>query len=165
MAVAIAVASAVIGGVMGAIQMQQQAAMYRMNAQIETQNAKRAVEYAALDAQEADFQARARIGEAIAAQASSGVSVETGSPLAVRQTARRLSRLDALNIKQSGELKAYNHRVAAANYNAQAQVAEVQGAGQLLGGFLSAAGSIAGAPSTPQKQTYNPVNVPKGILY
>lgn len=164
MAIATAIGS-IIGAVstVAATVMQMQVA--NMNADIEEQNAKRRIEYAQLDAQESDFQARAMLGEQIAAQAGSGVAVETGSTKAVRQVSRRLARLDALNIRQAGELDAYNHRVKAANYKAQGKVDAISGFGSALGQFMSAGSAISNVRPTRSKNYYPPAPAPRGVLF
>lgn len=161
----LAAIGSVIGGLATAASAVMQASVASMNASVERDNANRAIQYAQMDAQESDLQARAALGEQIAAQSASGVAVETGSTKSVRQVARRLARLDALNIKQEGELKAYNHRVAAASYQAQAGVSMVQGIGGALGSFLSAGSQISNSKPVARRNYYPPAPTPRGVLY
>lgn len=137
------------------------AAIQEMNAQIANDNARRALERSKVEQQESDIRARGLIGEQLAQQAGSGVDVGRGSPKYTRIAARELARLDALNIRQAGEIEAYNYKTQAANFSASAAAEKSGGAFGLLGSFLNAGSIITSAKPVASKNYYNPVPTPK----
>lgn len=149
----------------GSVVMQAQVA--DMNAQIERENATRAVERSQVEQQEQDFANKAALAEQVAAQAGSGVALEVGAPVRTRSVSRRLARLDALNIRQAGDLEAYNHLVNASSIEAQSKVDQFQGYGSALGQFLEAGSAISKKNRPVAKRNYYPVPTPRpqGIVF
>lgn len=118
------------------------------------ENAQRATYASQVQQQNQDAQTRALIGEQIAAQSASGLSLGGKSQMLTRKTARALGRLDALNVRQAGDVEAYNFRMIA-----QDKLSEVKYLGQqqgsiLLSGFLDAASvGISGLSKLPTSVT------------
>jgi len=137
------------------------AAIQEMNAEIADDNAKRALERAAIEQQESDFRTRGLLGEQLAQQAASGVDIGSGSPKYTRIAARELGRLDALNIRQAGELEAYNYRTQSVNFRANAAGARAEGAFGLLGGFLNAGSALTNATPVAKKNYFAPNPTPR----
>lgn len=163
--------SAIAGGFMQMQQAQYQAEIAKMNEKIAKENAKRAIDRSQIEQEENDRQTRVILGEQEAAQAASGLSLTGKTQIRTRRAARQLGRVDALNIRQAGELEAYNYRVDAANFAAAAAAKKMEAQHSLLGGFLSAAGSlVGGADSLGSRSVYtqgpyapNPIFKPRQI--
>lgn len=137
------------------------AAIQEMNAEIAEENRQRALNRAQIEQQENDFRVRGMLGEQLAAQAASGVEIGKGSPKYTRIAARELGRLDALNIRQAGELEAYNYATQATNFRANAAGMRSEGVFGLLGGFLNAGSVITSAKPTARKNYFDPVPTPR----
>lgn len=128
-----------------------------MNAQIAEENAQREIQRSQQEQIEQDDQTRALLGMQEAAQSASGLSLTGRSQMLTRKAARQLGRKDALNVRQAGELGAYNFRTDAANQRASAQLAGTTGLGQLLGSFIGAGTSlIGGSRSTARSGRFDP---------
>ncbi len=153
---AVSALSSVVTGVTSFMAAQAQAAINEMNAQIADDNAKRAIERSQIEQQESDFITSVLLGEQLAQQGASGVDVGRGSPRLTRISARELGRKDALNIRQSGEIEAYNFRASAASQRAQGSLTKQGGAFGLLSSFLNAGSTITRARGAPP-QYFAPV--------
>jgi hypothetical protein len=119
-----------------------QAKVAEMNQEIANDNATRALERAQVEQQDQDSITLAMLGEQEAQQAASGLAFGSGSFRLARKSARELGRKDALNIRQAGELEAYDYRTQAANFGAHAEMAKASATNSLLGGFLSGTASL-----------------------
>lgn len=123
---------------------QYQAALATMNAKIATENAARAIERSRVEQATQDDITAGLLGEQVAIQGASGVSLGSKSFSLTRKSAARLGRLDALNIVQAGELEAHAFKTDAFNFLASASAAKASGFNSLVAGFLGATGSIIG---------------------
>lgn len=150
---AISAVGSILSGVLGFAQAQAQANIAKMNKQIAEENASRAISRSQIVQQEQDDQTRALLGTQEAMQGASGLSLNSGSARRTRRTAAMLGRKDALNVRQAGELEAYNYRVQAANFGAQVKVDSISGVGNLLTGFVNAGGSLIGNAKSTAKAT------------
>lgn len=141
-----AAATSIIGtgvGVASAIgQGNYQAAVAEQNAKIAQQNAQRATDRAAIEAQENDLLTRGMLGQQMAAMSASGVSTDSPSFLMTRRAARTRGRLDTLNIIQGGQLENYNYLTDATNQRAVAAGARSQGYANAFGTALGGVGSL-----------------------
>lgn len=138
------------------------AAAYRYRAQVAENNAKIAEENARLETaageaatEQAGLRSRARVGSIKAAQAASGVDVNTGSAAAISDAAAELGLLDAMTIRSNTARKAYGYEVEATSQRANAQLgqmsatqAEVAGDYAVTGSLLGTAASVTGKLST-----------------
>jgi hypothetical protein len=158
----ISLASSLGGSIMGGIGQQgalsASAADARYKAQvaennrlIAEQNARYATQAGASNAQATDFQTRAQLGTAMAAQGASGLDVGSGSPVDVRSSIHQLGRLKTLEDIQKADLAAYGYRSQATDFGAQAGLARQQASSAeaakgpaLFGSILSGASSVAG---------------------
>lgn len=137
-------ATSVIGGAVSAFgavqqgQAAQAAANYR--AQIARNMAKHAELVGQAEAQKQGFKTSAILGAQTAAQASSGLDVNTGSPVDIRATAAKMGELDTLTI-----LNNTRQRVWALEN--QATLDEFSGKQSALEGWLKATGSVLGTAS------------------
>ena len=157
----LAAVGAVISGVATIAATIMQVQTMQMNADIEEENARRAIDVSAVQQQESDLAARAMLGEQLSAQAASGVNVGSTSPVLTRMAAKEAARMDALNIRQAGELEAYNSKAAAASLRAQAGVAGISGMAGALGDFLKAGSSIGNAKPVVKKNYFPPIPTPR----
>lgn len=156
-ATAIGVGSSVLEGVQGYRAGQYRSEVAKMNQAIAEDNAARSIQRSQIEAQDQDAVTLALLGEQEVAQASSGVSLGSRTFVGTRRNARVLGRLDALRIRQGGELEAYNYRTDAANFKAEGGAARREGRASLLGGFIGAAKSlVGGAGKVKDPNRYEP---------
>lgn len=133
---------ALIGGMAAKNASDYQAQVAMMNAKIAKDNADRALERSQIEQQDQDTLTRAQMGSQEALQGASGLSITGGSQILTRKSAAMLGRRDALNVRQAGEVEAYNYKTQAVNSEAQARLAKAQGQSGLVGSFFSAGGSL-----------------------
>ena len=168
LAIAATVGSSAIQGI-GAIQSSQAAAasagynakVAGQNAQLATQNASFA---GAQGEQEVGIQGaknKAQIGAITANQGASGVDVNTGSSVNVRQSAAEVGMLNALNIRSNAAKSAYGYQVQSASDTAQAALYRSQQSADKTAGYLNAGADILGGAgkaamfaATPGFQSY-----------
>lgn len=128
----------------------QQQVLARQAAQME-ENAGRATQAAQVNQQQQDMQTRALIGEQVAAQSASGLKLGGKSQMLTRKAARELGRMDALNIRQAGDVEAYNFRMIAQDKFDELKFTKGQAGSILLSGFLDAASAgITGLRGLPK---------------
>jgi hypothetical protein len=127
--------------------MNYQAMVAERQEEINKQNADRAIATSQQQQAEQDDQTRALLGEQIAAQSASGLRLGGGSAMLTRKSARELGRLDALNIRQAGEVEAYNWKVGAQDAALAAGFSKMQANNSLTEGFLTGAGTLIGGMS------------------
>lgn len=144
---AVGVVGAIMSASASAQAAQYQAAIYQRQEEVNKINAARAIETAQQQQLEQDQQTRAFLGEQLAAQSASGLRIGGGSAMLTRKSARELGRLDALNIRQAGEVEAYNWKVGAADAAASASFAKMQANNSLLEGAFAAGGTLVGGLS------------------
>lgn len=131
----LAIGSLVIGAVSTGLQMAGQAKAARAqesqyayqaqvaknNALIAQQNKQYATEKGEVDATAQGLKNRQEMGALAAAQAASGVDVNTGSPVSVRASAQELAQLDALTIRSNALREAYGYDVQKSNLENEAK--------------------------------------------
>lgn len=140
-----------------------QAQVAERNRKINEENAVRALHRSVVEQQQQDRITRGLLGEQLAAQAASGISADVGTPVMTRKSAQRLGRLDALNIRQAGEIEAYNFRQVAQDAGLSADFFRRQASNAMLEGFLSGAGTLIGGMQTfvkPASNIFGKVKVP-----
>jgi hypothetical protein len=134
-----------------------QSAVAEQNAKIAQQNAARATDRAAIEAQENDLLTRGMLGQQMAAMSASGVSTDSPSFLMTRKAARTRGRLDTLNIIQGGQVESYNHQLDAVNQRAAAAGARSQGYANAIGTGLGGLGNLIGmARPSPMASRFDP---------
>jgi hypothetical protein len=137
----------IAGGIAQSNALKYQAQVAQNNAITAQQNAAYAIEAgqvktAAVSMKEAEIG-----GQIKAAQAASGVDVNTGSNKAVQVSQRELGKLDTETEMNKAQLQAYGYRTQATNFEAQAGLYNYEAPQAELGGFLGGAGQIFGAAS------------------
>lgn len=137
-----------------------QAAIADMNQEIANENAVRALERSQIEQQDQDSITLAMLGEQEAQQAASGLAFGSRSFRLTRKSAQELGRKDALNIRQAGELEAYDYKTQAANFGAAAEANKASATNSLLGGFLGGTASlISGATKIRDPDRFNNQNL------
>lgn len=139
-------------GTLGAGIAQGDAASYaaqvaQQNAAIEQQNASRAIAAGQQAAQSESMKGAAQLGEIKAAQAASGIDVNTGSAVDVQAGQREVNELDTENVLNNAQLQAYGYRVQATSDLDQAALDKAQAEEAPIGAALSAVGGFLGNSS------------------
>lgn len=129
-----------------------QAKVAEMNKSIAEDNARRAIERSQVEQQESDMTALAFMGSQEAMQGASGLSLGGASQQLARKSSKELARLDALRIRQGGELEAYNYRTQGVNFGAEASMAKAGGKNSLVSGFIDAGSSLLTGAGRVAKQ-------------
>lgn len=173
----VSVAGSVLGGIQAYKQGKAQEAAYKyqaevqkVNADIARGNAVREIQTSQIQQEDQDRAARGMLGEQIAQQAASGLSLGGRTQIATRRSARELAKRDALNIRYAGEIGKYNYMQEALNQDAgrnlslmSAKTASRDAGFGLLSGFLNATGSLIGGAqsfkSATRKSSFTPTPV------
>lgn len=121
-----------------------QAGVANNNATIASQNATYATEAGNSKAQLEEIKTNQLIGSQEAASGSSGLDVNTGSPVALRSSAAALGTLSELNIRNNAARENLGFLQQASNYQADATLAQYKGTAASTAGDLAAAGTIIG---------------------
>ena len=156
----VAAAAAALGAVVsayGAISQGQataaadkyQAQVAANNAIIANQNAEYAIQSGQAKATTQGLQNRAQMGRVVAAEAASGVDVNTGSAADVQTTQREIGNVDTAQVVNNAAITAYGYRTQETNFQANSQLLAAEApqaaaAGDIAaaGGLLSSAGSL-----------------------
>jgi hypothetical protein len=117
------------------------------NALIAKQNAKYAIEAGEAQATATALKGANTAGRIKAAQAASGVSVNSGSASDVQVSQREGQLLDTETILNNAELQAYGYRTAATGYRAEAELEQAKAQQAPIGADLGAAGSLLSGAS------------------
>ncbi len=136
----LAIASTVIGAV-GQIQQgmaAKQAGDY--NAEVARQNAIHAERAGQAKATDVGLRSAAEGGRIKAAQAANNIDVNTGSAVSVQSNQRAAGQVDQTNTNNDALVQAYG-------YKAQGELEKAKGQSAMVGGFLGAAGTLAGGAS------------------
>ena len=144
-----------VGGVVGTMAQMQaasyQAAVAERNAQIMEQNARREVDRAQVETQDQSELAREQIGQVIAAQSASGISLQSGSPLVRRRGLQRLAERDAVRIRSDANVQAERFQQQSADYQGQAGMARSRGRMSLFSGVLNVGSTLIGGARQHQQ--------------
>ncbi len=143
-------------GQAGYNQAMYQAGVAQMNAQIAKQNADYARGVGEVEAQQRGFKTRAQIGSTRAIQGASGLDVNRGSAVRVRESIADVGAHDVEIVRNNAARKAYGHEVEAANATAQGRLyeasainaktsAKYKAYSSLISGATGAAGKFSSA--------------------
>lgn len=134
--------AAILGGIQAYQMGRYQQQLAEQNAQIAEDNARRAIQRAQVEQYDQDMVTLAFLGEQEAIQAASGLGGR--SQFLVRKASAELGRRDALNVRQAGEIEAYNYLTQAVSQRAEGEMAAQSGRYGLLSGFVRAVPSLVG---------------------
>lgn len=123
---------------------QQAQEIAEKNKKIAEENAQRALMLSQEEQIDQDMETMAMLGEQEAIQSASGLSMDSGSFIQTRAAARQLGRIDALNVREAGVIRAAAYRNEGDAYAAEAAAASRAKGNAQLSGFLGAANSIIG---------------------
>ena len=137
----------IAGGIAQKNALEYQAQVAQNNAITAEQNAHYAIEAGQAKTAALSMKEAAVGGEIKAAQAASGIDVNTGSNRAVQQSQRMLGKLDTETEMSKAQLQAYGYRTQATNFRAQAGLYDYEAPQAELGGILGGAGQAFGAAS------------------
>lgn len=158
---ALSIGSSVAGGLLGAAGAKQSAQaeseMYQYkagialaNKKIEEQNADYAFKVGEQEAGRFGIKTRQNIGSIRAAQSGSGLDVNTGSAVQVRESAHDLAAMDMATIRQNAARQAYGYKVKAWEagqeatlYGMAASKAKTAGNINVLSSLISGASSVS----------------------
>lgn len=145
-------ASSIAGGIAARNQAKFQAQVAKNNAEISRRNADEAL----IAGQREESALRSKTTRLIAQQtaeaAASGVDVNVGSPLAVREADAMEGEMDALTLRYNAARQSYGFRMEASNQEASAKMYKKAGKNAMLQGFLGAGSSIIGGATSIMNQ-------------
>lgn len=148
--IGVGIAGAVVGAQSQIAANNYQKQVAERQAQINEWNAQRAIQNSQVAQIQQDDQTRALLGEQLAEQSASGLSIYSKSSMLTRKTARQLGRIDALNVRNAGDIEAFNYRMAAQDNYEQMKYLDTSNQNTLLTGFLDAASvGLTGLRSQP----------------
>lgn len=159
-ATAASLGSAAIGG-LGAIGQGRAAAasagynakVAAQNAQIATQNSQFAGAAGEQEVGAAGAQTKARVAATEANQTGSGIDINTGSAVDVRESEAKLGMLNALTIRSNVAKQAYGFQIGAASDTGQAALDRSQQQSATTGGYLNAGATVLGGIGSAAKYT------------
>ncbi len=118
------------------------------NAIIGNQNARYAIQAGNAQAEQSQIKTNQIVGAMMAAQASSGVDVGSGSPLDTRTSQKEIGALDVAQIRNNAARQAYGYQTGAMSNTAQSQLLTVQGQNAATAGEIGGVSSILGGASS-----------------
>jgi len=136
-----ATAVSTIGAVSSAL---YQGKVAENNAEIARNNAALSRDAAAREAQDQDILFQQELGEEVARESASGLSVGSGSLRSRREGMTRINALDRARVIRGGELRAQGFEQEAAQQDAEAGAQRLTAMTSLVGGLAQAGGDIAG---------------------
>lgn len=125
-----------------------QAGVAQINAQISLQNRDYAVQQGEQQAATYGLQAKQRMGEITVAQASSGLDINSGSAVKVREGQEQMTNRDLTLIRSNAAKVAYDYDVQSVQFENQAQLYQMAGTNANQAGQISATASILGTASS-----------------
>lgn len=147
----ISLASTAVGAVGSIQQANAASAAAGYNAKVAERNSELAIQNANYTAAQGEqnvaaqgAENRAKIAAITAQQAASGVDVNQGSSVGIRESASKIGMLDALNLRSQAARQAYGYQTQSANDLAQAKLDKAQGKSLKTAGYISAGSRILG---------------------
>jgi hypothetical protein len=138
----IGAAGQVYSGIQQANAANYQAQVAKNNATIATQSALYATLAGNSQEQTEALRTRNAVGAAITGSAAHGLDVNSGSALDLRTSAATMGELSDLNIRSNSAREAYGYANQAVSFDAQAELDKSQASSDVIGGALSAAGTL-----------------------
>ena len=157
---ALTVGSSLIGGLGSIASSRASAASAGYNAKIAAQNAQIATQNAAFTGAEgeqnvaaAGAKTRAEVGATLANEGASGVDVNSGSNVDVRESEAKIGMLNALNVRSQAARQAYGFQTQSVSDTAQSQLLRSQQKSDITGGYLTAGADVLGGFGSAAKYT------------
>lgn len=139
--------TSLVSGVAGYTTSQYQAMVAKQNSKIAGENARRTLDEGQQEKIDNDFEIRGLIGEQLAIQSGSGLSLSSRSAQAVRHSSRLIGEQEGARIMAKTMQEAKNFKQQQADFKAESKAHKVSGAFDLAGGILGAAAAAAGGHS------------------
>lgn len=140
------------GGEASANMYAYKAGVAKINEQIAKSNADYARKVGEVEAQQSGMQTRFQIGGTKVTQASSGLDVNRGSTVDVRESESEVGQENQAIIRSNAARKAYGYEVEGAKASAEGTIASMAGSESRKAGLISAAGSLlSGGASVASK--------------
>lgn len=146
-AVAANAAGSILGGVTAAESASFQGQIAKNNATAAQQNAAYSAKASAAQTEQAGLKAAQQDAGVKAAGAANNLDVNTGSPLDIQESQRKLGVLDTATVANRGAEQVYGYATQERNFSAQAAADQAEVGPDIAGGVLKAAGSVAGGVS------------------
>lgn len=125
-----------------------QAAVARNNQIIAERYAERSVQKGNILSETQDYKTRATLGAARAGYGAQGVDVNSGSPLAVRESIAEIGAMDAATIRNNAAEEAFGYKVKAAGFGADSQLGKMKAAAAEEAGQYAQASTLLGGVSS-----------------
>lgn len=125
-----------------------QAAVARNNQILAGRYADLSTERGLVQSEFSNLQTRQKLGTARAGFAAQGVDVNSGSPLAVRQSIAEVGELDAQIIRQKAAEEAFGYKVKGGDFAAEAELDKMKASNAITAGNFNVASSILGTASS-----------------
>jgi len=166
--VGMGVVGSIVGAASEAEAAQQSQQIAEKNKKIAEENAQRALLVSQEEQFDQDMETLALLGEQEAIQSGSGLRLDSGSFVQTRRTARELGRIDALNVREAGKIRAEAYRNEGDAYAAEAAAARRAGGNAVLKGFLGVGTSLVGGASkfvtAAPNRTSSRMTVPGSVM-
>lgn len=117
------------------------------NAMIANRNADYAIAAGGAKTEAEARKGAAQAGRIKAAQAASGIDINTGSAVDVQAGQREINKLDTETIASNAQLEAYGYRTNAQNFKTESQLDEAEAGYAKTGSELKAAAGLLGSAS------------------
>lgn len=131
----------------------------KYNFQVEGQNAAISKTNAQIAEQSGEVQAgiqgqrtKMAVGQSLASTGASGVSVDSGSAVSVRDSMRSLGEIDSLTIRSNAAREAYGYNVKSKSEEGQSALSAFKAANDTTGGKISAASTMLGSFGTASSE-------------
>lgn len=125
-----------------------QAAVARQNQQIANQYADQELQKGNAEYENQERKTRAALGAQLSAQGASGLDVNSGSLVDIRQSTAELGKLDSLTTYNNAEKSAYGYKVKATSFANDAQLYDMKGDNAQMAGWIGAGSSLLGAATS-----------------
>lgn len=136
---------AILGGNAQASTYKYQSGVALINKQIALQNADYSRKVGEVEAQQSGMKTAAQISSTKSIQSASGIDVNSGSHVGVRDSEEEIGQLDESIIRSNAAKKAYGYEVEASKDEAESKVLDSASSKSKMAGYLSAFGSVLGA--------------------
>lgn len=116
----------------------------QQNAQIATQNSQFAGAEGQRNVAAEGAKTRAAMAATVAGQGASGVDINSGSSVNVRESEAKLGSLNALNVRAEAARRSYGYQTQSASDKGQAQLYRKEQSSDKIGGYLDAGATVLG---------------------
>jgi outer membrane murein-binding lipoprotein Lpp len=145
---AISIGTALVGGGVSAMGAAKTADANSQAATYQAAVADLSTERGNIQSELSNYKTRQALGTARAGFAAQGVDVNSGSPLAVRQSIAEVGELDSQIIRQKAAEEAFGYKVKGGDFAAEAELDKMKASNAETAGAFNVASSILGTASS-----------------